>query len=186
MEEKVIDNSIGHDVNDIIVPQSSPSCDNICVLNKEIKLPKSPLQWSTTYEYFKSTLSHYPIKSYDLNSNVSFVSTAIYGYCLQNYGFANDSNNVDMQNKYRDFHIKDLKKELKQLKLVNNNAKEIKLVSCQLRIILNKRRHNNGVNLKLIQEEDCNNRIKRNFWGFVNNVFQKRNSFLTTCSKVQC
>ena len=83
LEDEMIENSIDQDTNDVIESQSSQNFGDPCILQKEIKLPKSPLEWSTANDYFKSTLSNYPIKSLDLDSNISFMSTVIYNYCVQ-------------------------------------------------------------------------------------------------------
>ena len=65
MEEDSDNNSLDQEANDII-SQSLMSYNDTCTLKKGIKLPKSPLEWSTANDYFKSTLSNYPIKLLDL------------------------------------------------------------------------------------------------------------------------
>ena len=114
------------------------SYGNTYSLKKEIKRPKSPLEWSTANDYVTSMLSNYPIKLLDLNSNISFMSTTIYICCAQYHGFNNKYNDADLKTKHRDFSIKELKKALKQLRIANNNVQEIKLVSRQIRCRLNK------------------------------------------------
>ena len=186
LEDEMIENSIDQDTNDIIESQSSQNFGDPCILKKGIKLPKSPSEWSTANDYFKSTLSNYPIKSLDLDSNISFMSTVIYNYCVQYHGVADRYNDADLKTKYKDFSIKDLKKALKELKIINNNVQEIKFVSRQLRYLLSKKDKSNCIDHRDFQEIDCDKSIERNFWGFVKQVFQKQNSILPTFSKAHC
>ena len=138
MEEDSDNNSLDQEANDII-SQSPTSYSDTCTPGKGIKLPKSPLEWSTANDYFKSTLSNYPIKLLDLSSNISFMSTIIYNYCAQYHGFDDKNNDADLKTKYKDFSIKELKKALKQLKIANNNVQEITFVSRQIRYRLGKK-----------------------------------------------
>ena len=186
MEEDSDINSLDQEAANDIISQSPTSYGDTCTLKKGIKLPKSPLEWSTANDYFKSTLSNYPIKLLDFNSNISFMSTTIYNYIAQYHGFDDKYNDADLKTKYRDFSIKELKKALKRLKITNNNVQEIKFLSRQIRYRLGKKDQNNGIGHRDFQEIDCDKSIKRNFWGFVKQVFQKQNSILPTFSKAQC
>jgi len=132
MEEDSDNNSLDQEAANDIISQSPTSYGDTCTLKKGIKLPKSPLEWSTANDYFKSTLSNYPIKLLDLNSNIGFMSTIIYNYCAQYHGFDDKYNDADLKTKYRDFSIKELKTALKQLKIANNNVQEIKFLSRQI------------------------------------------------------
>ena len=49
-------------------------------LKKGIKLPKSPLQWSTANDFFKLTFSNLPITPRDLNNNINTMATVVYNY----------------------------------------------------------------------------------------------------------
>ena len=75
---------------------------------------------------------------------------------------------------------------LNELKIINNNVQEIKFVSPQLRYLLSKKDKSNCVDHRDFQEIDCDKSIKRNFWGFVKQVFQKQNSILPTFSRAHC
>jgi len=132
MEEDSDNNSLDQEAANDIISQSPTSYGDTCTLKKGIKLPKSPLEWSTANDYFKSTLSNYPIKLLDLNSNIGFMSTTIYNYCAQYHGFDDKYNDADPRTKYKDFSIKELKKASKQLKIANNNVQEIKFLSRQI------------------------------------------------------
>ena len=60
---------------------STSNNQNIPDLNKGIKLPKSTLQWSTAYDYFKFALhSNQPITSQDLDSNIKLLNNIVYEY----------------------------------------------------------------------------------------------------------
>ena len=129
MEEDSDNNSLDQEAVNDIMSQSPTSYGDACTLKKGIKLPKSPLEWSTVNDYFNSMLSNYPIKLLDLNSNISFMLTTICNYCAQYHGFDDKYSDADLKTKYIDFSIKELKKALKQLKIANNNVEEIKFVS---------------------------------------------------------
>ena len=105
------------------------------------------------------------------------MSTTIYMYCAQYHRFDDKYNDADLKTKYKDFSIKGVQKALKQLKIANNNVQEIKFVSRQIRYRLSKKDQNNGIGHPDFQEIDCDKSIKRNFWGFVTQVFQKQTAF---------
>ena len=128
MEDDSDNNSPDQEANNITSP-SPTSYGDTCTLKKGIKLPKSPLEWSTANAYFTSMISNYPIKLLYLNSNIGFMSTIIYNYCVEYHGFEDKYNDADLKTKYKDFSIKELKKALKQLNIVNNTVQEIKFVS---------------------------------------------------------
>ena len=78
LEDEMVDKIIDQDSSYVIESQSSQEFGDTCIVMKRIELPESPLEWSTATDYLKSTLSYYPIKSLDLDSNTSFKSTVIY------------------------------------------------------------------------------------------------------------
>ena len=45
--------------------------ENFSDLKRGIKLPKSPLQWSTANDFFKLAFSNHPITPDDLNNNIN-------------------------------------------------------------------------------------------------------------------
>ena len=127
-EEDVVDPDVWHFSTE----------ENFPDLKKGIKLPKSPLQWSTANDFFKLTFSNHPIKSDDLNNNINTMATVIYNYFSENFGFV-DHNSVEFEQKYQTFSVEDLKKALKKLKLENSDVLEIKFVAKKLRTLLDKR-----------------------------------------------
>ena len=122
--------------------------ENFPHLKKGIKLPKTPLQWSTANDFFKLTFSNLPITAHDLNNSINTMVTVVYNYFSDNFGCVNNQNNVEYQRKYESFSTKDLKKTLKKLKLENGDISEIKFVAKKLRNLLNKSNstdsHNNN------------------------------------------
>ena len=105
-------------------------------LKKEIKLPKSPSQWSIANDFFQLTLSNSPITAQDINKNINTMATVIYNYFSENYGFINATNNGNFESKYKSTPAKDLKKVLRKLKSENGNLLEIKFVAKKLRKLL--------------------------------------------------
>ena len=125
---------------DSVNPEISPTNtqENFPDLKKGIKLPKSPLQWSTANDFFKLTFSNLPITPRDLNNNINTMTTVVYNYFSDNFGYVNNHNDVQYQRKYEGFSTKYLKKSLKKLKLENGDILEIKFVAKKLRNLLNK------------------------------------------------
>ena len=81
--------------------QSFDSQENFPDLKKGIKLPKSPLQWSTANNFFKLTFSNYPTTPQDLNNNINTMTTVIYKYFCNNFGsIDNNSHNTKFVEKY--------------------------------------------------------------------------------------
>ena len=107
-------------------------------LRKGIKLPKSPLQWSSANDFFKLTFSNQPITPHNLNANIKTMITVIYYYFGKNFGLVDNNKHVKFQRKYASFTAKDLKKVLKKLKLENGDILEIKFVAKELRKLINK------------------------------------------------
>ena len=84
--------------------------ENFPDLKRGIKLPKSPLQWSTANDFFKLTFSNHPITPDDLNNNINTVVTVVYNYFGENFGYVDNNNSVEFDKKYQTFSLKDLKK----------------------------------------------------------------------------
>ena len=69
---------------------------------------------------------------------------------------------IHLRNKYDTYTVKDLRKELKRLKLNDGSIREIKFVSRKLRGLLS--------NKQQIKCHNHDNYIKKNFWGYVKNI----------------
>ena len=85
-------------------------------------MPKRDSEWSTANEYFKSTLPlNGPIKSQELDASIQVLNNTIYDYFARNYGHIETIPDKNLENKYKDHTVKDLKKALKCLKLSTNS-----------------------------------------------------------------
>ena len=162
--------------------------ENFPALRKGIKLPKSPLQWSTANDYFKLTFSNYPIKYDDLNNNINTMTTVIYNYFSEYFGYVDNNKHVEFEQKYQTFSTKDLKKSLKELKLENGDISEIKFVAKKLRILLDKRNNTDKHDINTFKSAEINHDhlINANFWGYVKRYFKKNASSLPTFNLAQC
>ena len=62
-------------------------------LKKGIKLPKSPIQWSNANDFFQFNLSNQPITTQEISKCINTMTTVIYNYFSENYGFVEINNN---------------------------------------------------------------------------------------------
>ena len=111
--------------NEDIIESNAPpvnSQEDFPDLRKGIKLPTSPSQWTTANEFFKLTFSNHPITAHDLNNNITTMTTVVYNYFSENFGYANNTNSAQYERKYRTSTTKDSKKTLKKLKLENGDV----------------------------------------------------------------
>ena len=184
-------NDDNHEDNtDPVNPEISPlnTQENFPDLKRGIKLPKSPLQWSTANDFFKLTFLNHPITPDDLNNNINTMVTVVYNYFSGNFGHVDNNCSVEFERKYQTFSTKDLKKALKKLKLENGSILEIKFVAKKLRILLNKSNntelHNSDSHASA--DIDHDNLIGKNFWGYVKKFFKKNTSSLPSFNLAQC
>ena len=175
---------------DTVNPEISPinTQENFPDLKKGIKLPKSPLQWSTANDFFKLTFSNLPITPRDLNNNINTMATVVYNYFSENFGYVNNHNDVQYQRKYESFSTKDLKKSLKKLKLENGEILEIKFVAKKLRNLLNKSNTTdpNNTDSHASANIDHDSLIGNCFWGFVKRFFKKNTSSFPSFNLSEC
>ena len=158
-------------------------------LRKGIRLPKSPLQWSSANDFFKVTFSNQPITPHDLNANIKTMVTVIYNYFGENFGLVDDKKHVEFQRKYESFTAKDLKKVLKKLKLENGDILEIKFVAKKLRKLVNKSDNaDQHLNQNILEplDFDHDSLINNNFWGYVKRFFTKNTGSFPSFNLTQC
>ena len=112
-----IDSENVPEMNQSTSHEESPVNDNdVPILRKGIKLPKSNSKWSTANEYFKIALqSNQPMRSQNLDSNIRLLNNVIYEYFAKNFGYTDSIPDNSMVNKYKDYKVKDLKKALQLL-----------------------------------------------------------------------
>jgi hypothetical protein len=144
-------------------------------LKKGIKLPKSPIQWPNANDFFQFTLSNQPITTQEISKCINAMTTVIYNYFSENYGFVDINNNKVFESKYKSASAKDLKKVLKKLKSDNGNLMAIKFVAKKLRNRLRTRADTDQqhADINASDEIDHNESINKNFWGYVKNIFTK-------------
>ena len=170
--------------NEDIIESNAPtvnSQEDFPDLRKGIKLPRSPSQWTTAKEFFKLTFSNYPITAHDLNNNITIMTTVVYNYFSENFGYANNTNSAQYERKYRTSTTNELKK-------LNGDVLEIKFVAKKLRILLNKSKGTNETNTYINQcgKIDHDNLISKNFWGYVKRFFKKGSGLLPSFNVAQC
>jgi hypothetical protein len=136
-------------------------------LKKGIKLPKSPLQWSTANDFFQLTFSNYPVTTQEINKSINTMATVIYNYFSDNYGFVDTNNNNEFESTYKSCSAKELKKVIKKLKCENGDLKEIKFVAKKLCCLHDKLFNNN-------------------FWGYVKKFLKKKAESFPTFGLAQC
>ena len=150
-------------------------------LKESIKLPKSPEDWRLANHYFHSELSSINIKN-NLNEAMSLINSTVYNYFRDNYWL--QKHNIGRRNRfereiYKHFSKKDLKKELKTLKLNNASVNIIKYVAKEIRSRINK----NPISIPVATDND--DKISRNFWGYAKKIFRSDSSVLPSFDVVQ-
>jgi hypothetical protein len=185
-------------LNDQVCEDSVQSVENVISslntqesypdLKKGIKLPKSPIQWSNANDFFQFTLSNQPITTQEISKCIITMTTVIYNYFSENYGFVDINNNKVFESKYKSASAKDLKKVLKKLKSDNGNLMEMKFVAKKLRNRLRTRDDTDQqhAHINASDEIDHNELINKNFWGYVKNIFTKKSDSLPTFDHAQC
>ena len=95
-----------------------------------IKLPKADSGWELANLFFKCVLSSSDINRDNLNETIASMNSRIYNYFAENYGTVetDNKNDNDLFEKYGEFSVNNLKKELKKLKRSNSDLRTIKFV----------------------------------------------------------
>ena len=106
------------------------------------------------------------------------MNNTIFEYFSITCGEVDRVGDINLRNKYDTYTVKDLKKELKRLKLNDGSIWEIKFVSRKLSGLLSNK-----------QEIKCHNHdnyVKKIFWGYVKNIITYESSVLPTFNKSDC
>jgi hypothetical protein len=175
-------------------PENDNSINDIDMTNDEsfpelkqgINLPKNDSGWQTANDYFKCALQlNDPIRMRDVNSKIKLLNDVIYNYFANNFGHNETVPDKNMVTKYKEYTVKELKKALQNLKSNKGDLSEIKYVSRTLRYKL---RNNNNDGLTSDSNESFNhdNYIVRNFWGYIKNVINKKDSILPSFNVTDC
>ena len=146
-----------------------------------IKLPKSNEQWIEANAYFCSILSHIKLQPESLDEAINFVNDSIYDFFKFNCGACKSTiqTNENCQ-KYNDFPVKQLKKELAKLKHQGSAVQDIKYVSDLLR---SKLKTTPSVSNKQLATDKYDSHIGRNFWNFAKNTLEKGSSIMPSFSQ---
>ena len=157
---------------------------NIFEIKPGIKLPKSNEQWIEANNYFRSIFSHITVQPESLDETINFMNNSIYDFFKFNYGACKSTNltNENFQ-KYKDFTVKQLKKELAKLKHQGSALPDIKYVSGLLR---SKLKTTTSVSIKQPATDKYDYHIDRNFWNFVKNTLEKGSSIMPSFSRDHC
>ena len=120
LQEDILENEKESDVlsvdgqsNDIVENENVTNTEEIFVLKRGVKLPKSAIEWSLANEYFKAVLSNQPIRNEGLDSNIQQLNNVIFEYCRRTHGEVDRGDEIDLGNKYQLHTVKDLKREVK-------------------------------------------------------------------------
>ena len=97
-------------------------------LNPGIRVPRSDNEWLLANTFFQSAFVNVVVNESTVTDVVKLMSTTIYNYFKEACGTVG-SCDKDLENKYKYFLVKDLKKQLKYLKSSNAPISEIKFVS---------------------------------------------------------
>ena len=115
------------------------------------------------------------------------MTTVIYNYFGETYGFVDVNNDAEFETKYQSCTAKDLKKALKKLKSENGNLLEIKFVAKKLRNLLSKTvTEQQHADINTSDKVNHNDLMNKNFWGYVKKVFKKKSDSLPTFDLAQC
>ena len=130
--------------------------------------------------YFHSELSTINIKN-SLSEAMSLMKSTVYNYFRDTYGYKDTISNeeIALKETYKHFSKKDLKKELKTLKLDNVSINIIKYAATEIRSRINK----NPISITVVTDND--DEISRKFRGYAKKVFRPGTSVLPSFDAVQ-
>ena len=112
------------------------------------------------------------------------MNNSIYDFFKFNYEVCKSTNQTNGNfQKYNDFTVKQLKKELAKLKHQGSALPDIKYVSGLLR---SKLKTTASVSSKLPATDKYDYHIGRNFWNFVKNTLERGSSIMPSFSRDHC
>ena len=147
------------------------------LLKPGVKLPKSDKEWERANDFFRHNLIGDP-ENPDINIEIANFQSLLYEFFSNSYGTVNDTNR-EFDQKYTNSTKNELKKTLKQLKLINTPPlQEIRFVSRLLR---------NRYRKKESESFDHQLLYKSNFWKYCHKIFQPaENRVKPNFSKKDC
>jgi len=112
------------------------------------------------------------------------MNNIIYDFFKDNYGTIDSVNQANGQfHKYNHLTIKQLKRELAQLKRQNTPLTEVRYVS---RLLRSKLGNSPGTAKSNDSVRNYDRILHKNFWGFVKNILQKSKSILPSFTQDHC
>ena len=144
-----------------------------------VKLPKTKLQWEEANLFFSLNIDFTtPIS--DINVFAQNLQQTIYSYFATNYGTL--KNGSTDTSKYKTMSVKELKRELANLKKNPLNGTEIKLVSHLIRARLEKKGvPDNLINRDIsVKEISIDRRLSQNLRKTCNQIFETSEKILPT------
>ena len=119
-----------------------------------------------------------------MRSFINCMNDSTYNFFKFNYGACKSTNQTNENfQKYNDFTVEQLKKELAKLKHQGSALPDIKYVSVLLR---SKRKTTPSVSNKQPATDKYDYHIGRNFWNFVKNTLEKGSSIMPSFSRDHC
>ena len=128
--------------------------------------------------------SNIKLQPESLNEAINFMNDSIYDFFEFNYGARKSTNQTKKQfQKYKDFTVKQLKKEQAKLKHQGSSLPDIKYVSGLLHLALI---NTTSAPHKQPATDKDDYHIGRNFWNFVKNTLEKGSSIMPSFSRDHC
>ena len=112
---------------------------------------------------------------------MNLMNSIVYNYFRDNYGYKNtiSEEEIALKERYKHFSKKDLKKELKTLKLNNASTSIIKYVAKEIRSRINKKL------ISITVATDNDDEISKKFCGYAKKVFRSGSSVFPSFNVVQ-
>ena len=152
--------------------------DELLPIKPGVHLLKTDEQWKLENQYFQSVLSDFPLNPDSMDTAITYMNTSIYNYLKDTFGIVEQNINTDLVEKYENHSAKDLKKDLKSLKISCAPVGEIQYISR----LLHKKFTVIQPTVISFDKSDHDQSLSGIFWGYVKRVLQNKPSQLPTFS----
>ena len=151
------------------------------VLKQGIRLPKSSEQWTEANNYFRSIFANIIFQEDMMDETIKFMNDSIYDFFKATYGTIKSTNQANKNfHTYKDFTVKQLEKELVQLKSQGTNFADITYLFHLLRLRLSNIARSKPVS------DTYDRQIGRNFLNFMKQILEKGSSIMPSFSSDHC
>ena len=177
---------VANDNQEVAIENQEVAIESLQTLKVKpgVKLPRSNDNWSEANNFFKSILSTLEVTADSVNEAIQFMNNTIYDFFKDNYGIIESVNQANgLFHKYNHITIKQLKRELAQLKRQNTPLTEVRYVS---RLLRSKLGNSPGTAKSNDSVRNYDGILHKNFWGFVKNILQKSKSILPSFTQDHC